>query len=62
MGRQSKMRVCKNCGNSLPDKEIICPSCGAKNKKPVYKRWWFWVIVVCFIMVQLQAVVQSLIL
>ena len=26
-----------------------CPSCGAKNKKPIYRRWWFWVLVVLVI-------------
>ncbi|OSA97149.1 UNVERIFIED_ORG: beta-lactamase-inhibitor protein BLIP [Clostridium botulinum] len=23
-----------------------CPGCGAKNKKPFYKKWWVWFIVV----------------
>lgn len=44
MAKQSKLRVCKNCNNPLPEKATVCPSCGAKNKKPIYKRWWFWLI------------------
>ena len=44
MAKQPKLRVCKNCNNPLPEKATVCPSCGAKNKKPIYKRWWFWLI------------------
>lgn len=45
MAKQPKIRVCKNCNNPLPEKAPICPSCGAKNKKPIYKKWWFWLII-----------------
>lgn len=45
MSKQSKIRVCKNCSNPLPGNATVCPSCGAKNKKPVYKKWWFWLII-----------------
>ena len=36
MAKQPKIRVCKNCNNPLPEKATVCPSCGAKNKKPIY--------------------------
>lgn len=41
---------CKNCGNEMDDKAIVCPKCGVpvkeqKTKKPIFKKWWFWVIV-----------------
>lgn len=45
MAKQPKNRVCKNCNNPLPEKATVCPSCGAKNKKPIYKKWWFWLII-----------------
>ena len=45
MAKQPKIRVCKNCNNPLPEKATVCPSCGAKNKKPIYKKWWFWLII-----------------
>jgi hypothetical protein len=25
-------------------------NCGAKNKKPIYKRWWFWVLAIIFVL------------
>ena len=41
MAKQSKVRVCQNCNNPLPSKVKVCPSCGAKVKKPFYQRGWF---------------------
>lgn len=42
---------CKNCGNEIDDKAVICPQCGvktdkAKVKKSIFKKWWFWVLIV----------------
>ena len=45
-----KLIKCPVCGAEMASKAKSCPSCGAKNKKPVYKRWWFWVIAV-FLMI-----------
>lgn len=42
---------CKACGNEIAKNAKICPSCGAKNKKPFYKAWWFWVIVVFVVLI-----------
>lgn len=41
-----KMTNCKSCGKEIAINAKTCPSCGAKNKKPFYKKIWFWVIVV----------------
>lgn len=41
-----KMKKCKACGEEMAKSVKICPHCGAKNKKPFFKRWWFWFIVV----------------
>ena len=46
MAKQPKIRVCKNCNNPLPEKATVCPLCGAKNKKPIYKRVLFWLLMV----------------
>lgn len=43
------MKPCKSCGNMIAKNAKACPSCGAKNKKPIYKRAWFWVIVIIVI-------------
>ena len=40
---------CPVCGKEMAAGVKACPSCGAKNKKPIYRRWWFWVLVVLVI-------------
>lgn len=42
---KSKIVNCKSCGAEIAASAKACPSCGAKNKKPIFKKWWFWVIV-----------------
>lgn len=39
------MTTCKVCGNELANSAKRCPHCGAKNKRPIYKRWWFWLFI-----------------
>ncbi len=41
-----KMTKCKACGQEIAKNAKACPHCGAKNKKPIFKKWWFWVIIV----------------
>lgn len=40
----SKMTMCKSCSKEIAHKAKHCPSCGAKNRKPIYKKVWFWVV------------------
>lgn len=40
-----KLVTCKACGEEMPKKAKRCPKCGAKNKKPFYKKLWFWLII-----------------
>lgn len=40
-----KMTTCKACGQEIAKSAKACPQCGAKNKKPIFKKWWFWVII-----------------
>ena len=42
----AKLIKCKTCGVEIAANAKTCPQCGAKNKKPFYKKWWFWVILV----------------
>lgn len=42
----NKMIKCKSCGADIASSAKRCPSCGAKNKKPIYKRVWFWILMV----------------
>ena len=45
----SKMKQCKACSKEIAINAKSCPGCGAKNKKPVYKRVWFWVVAVIIV-------------
>lgn len=45
MSKKEKMVVCRNCNAPIAKKAKICSSCGAKNKKPFYKRGWFILII-----------------
>ena len=45
------MRYCEKCGKEMNDTAKSCEACGApaakrKTRKPIYKKWWFWVILV----------------
>lgn len=37
---------CKYCNAEIAPSAKTCPICGAKNKKPIWKRAWVWVLVV----------------
>ena len=37
---------CKTCGAEIAANAKVCPKCGAKNKKPIYKKWWFYALIV----------------
>ena len=40
-----QMTNCKYCGHEIAKSAKSCPQCGAKNKKPIFKKWWFWVTI-----------------
>ena len=44
MKKKQKVVLCRNCNSTMAKGTKICPSCGAKNKKPFYKKWWFILI------------------
>ena len=41
----SKMITCRHCGARIAAGAKICPQCGGKNKKPFYKKVWFWILI-----------------
>ncbi len=47
---KNKMTTCSNCGKPIAASAKTCPNCGAKNKKPIYKRPWFIVVVVLIVL------------
>lgn len=44
----AKMIKCKSCGNDIASNAKTCPNCGKKCKKPFYKKWWIWLIIIVF--------------
>lgn len=43
------LKECKTCGAQISANAKTCPKCGAKNKKPIYKRAWFIILIVIII-------------
>ena len=41
-----KMKNCKVCGAEIAISAKSCPKCGAKNKKPIWKRVWVWILAI----------------
>ena len=41
----SKMKICKHCGAEIAASAKVCPNCGGKNPKPIFKRVWFWILI-----------------
>lgn len=50
-----KMKQCKSCSKEIASSAKVCPGCGAKNKKPIYKRAWFIVIVLLILVGAINA-------
>lgn len=46
---KKKMCNCKACGAEIRTGAKFCQYCGAKVEKPLYKKWWFWLIIVAVI-------------
>lgn len=44
------MKKCDACGAEVAKSAKSCPQCGAKNKKPIYKRWWFIIIAIIVVL------------
>ncbi len=42
----SKIKKCKICQADIAANAKTCPQCGAKNKKGLIKKWWFWLIII----------------
>lgn len=50
MSKKPKMVICRNCNTAIAKNAKICPTCGAKNKKPFFKRGWFILFVVILVL------------
>lgn len=47
--KKSKTIICKHCGAEIAKSAKVCPHCGGKNKKPVFKRVWFWLLLIVLV-------------
>lgn len=45
-----KLISCKTCGAEISASTKTCPSCGAKNRKPFYRKWWFYALIVLLVL------------
>ena len=50
MSKENKMTVCSHCGAEIASSAKVCPKCGGKNKKPIYKRTWFIILAVIIVL------------
>lgn len=56
-----KTVICNNCDTEINKGEKVCPHCGEKTKKPVYKRIWFWILVVIATFIALAIIANVLV-
>lgn len=52
---EDKMIICKSCGSTVAKNTKTCPVCGAKIKKPFFKKWWFWAIIAVIVIGVLES-------
>ena len=46
---KENMTTCAACGQAIAKSSKTCPHCGAKNKKPWFKKWWVWLLAVLIV-------------
>lgn len=56
MAKSPQIVICRNCNTPIPQNTKVCPSCGAKNIKPFYKRAWFIVLAVIVVIVAIVSI------
>ena len=55
----NKVTKCKTCSTEIAVSAKICPACGAKNSPPIYKRIWFWLLVVLAVISTVAGILGS---
>lgn len=59
MSKKSRMITCRNCDAPIAQKAKFCPRCGAKNKKPFFKRVWFLLLLIAAIIAVSNYIAQK---
>ena len=53
-GLKNNLKLCKTYGATIAKSAKHCPKCGAKNAKPIFKRVWFWILIIILIGIMLS--------
>lgn len=59
MEKKTKMTLCSNCKAEMPANAKVCPSCGAKNRKPFYRKWWVILLAVIAVIVVISGMIGN---
>ena len=52
MSKNKKEVRCAKCGTEILDVKVKkCPNCGTNIAKPIFKKWWFWLIIVLGVLI-----------
>lgn len=46
MKKPNSQTTCKKCGATMSSSAKVCRYCRTKVKKPIYKKWWVWILVI----------------
>ena len=57
--KKTKMTLCSNCKAEMPANAKVCPSCGAKNRKPFYRKWWVILLAVIAVIVVISGMIGN---
>lgn len=49
------LKKCKECDREISSSVKKCPHCGKRQKKPIWKRWWIWIILALFIFIVISS-------
>lgn len=60
MKKEAKIISCRKCNAPMEKGLKICPSCGAKQKKPIYKRIWFILLVLILLIGVFRSISSSI--
>lgn len=55
----AKMKICRQCGREIANNAKVCPHCGGKNPKPIYKRVWFVILIIALALWLVNAVLSD---
>ena len=50
-----KPKFCRRCGTMVPKRAKRCAACGKRVKKPIYRRFLFWVFIALIVVVVLAS-------